>query len=123
MVGRPFERLCKGHSTRLFYLRGAMVLRLLCDLSSLSSSCYGCSMKLIEPHESLNKSKSLGVSSVVWGRQYNLYVFCDSLIQLLPDKQQWKIKRSSTDKPSIGAPCSIIIQMSGTPLIVLLYMV
>lgn len=80
-------------------------------------------MKLIEPHESINKSKSLGVSSVVWGRQYNLYVFCDYLIHLLPDKQQWKIKRSPADKPSLGAPHPIIIQMSGTPLIVLLYMV
>lgn len=100
-----------------------MLFWLLCGLSSLTSSCSQRSMKLIEPHKSINKSKSLGVSSVVWGRQYNLYVFCDYLIHLLPDKQQWKIKRSPADKPSLGAPHPIIIQMSGTPLIVLLYMV
>lgn len=100
-----------------------MVFWLLCDLSSLTSSRYGRSMKLIEASESLNKSKSLGVSSVVWGRQYNLYIFCDYLVHSLPDKQQWKIKWSSTDKPSIGAPHPIIIQMGGTPLMVLLYMV
>lgn len=78
-------------------------------------------MKPVEHCECLNKSKTLGVSSVVWGRQYNLYVFCDYLLHFLPDKQQWERKRSSTDKPTIGAPHPIAIQVSEAPLIVLLY--
>lgn len=59
----------------------------------------------LSPLGALTNPKPLG-SARGHSNQYNLCVFCGCLIHLLPDKQQWKITRPSTDKPSPRAATS-----------------
>lgn len=65
----------------------------------------GAAWNSLSPVGVLNP-KPLGLALLSGPQQYNLCIFCDCVIHLLPDKQQWKIKRPSTDKPSPGAAIS-----------------
>lgn len=67
----------------------------------------------VSPVGTLTNPKPLGLALLSGPRQYNLFVFCDCHIHLLPDMQQWKIKRPSTDKLSLRAATFPLLRQVG----------
>lgn len=63
----------------------------------------GAAWNSLSPVGVLTNPKPLGLVLLSGPQQYNPCVFCDCLIHLLPDIQQWKKKMPSTDKPSLRA--------------------
>lgn len=70
-----------------------------CFLSPVLAT--GAAWSSLSPVGILTNPKPLGLALLSGPQQYKLCVSCDCLVRSLPDKQQWKIKKPSTDKPSL----------------------